>query len=162
MEHNPNLYLYLLCRTDMPSMGHGKTVAQAAHAANQFAEEHIIKPLLNEVLPNDTVMDWRTQADGFGTTITLDVSSRTDMEAVVEAANELRFRAGIVIDPTYPYVVDREMFALIPKDVHTDDPVFLGDGTVLCFRNEATTAYVFGDKRDLEVLLKRFRLLPND
>jgi hypothetical protein len=159
---NPNLYLYLLVRTDMPSMKFGKGVAQGAHAANQFTDENIIEPLLAGKPVSADVAEWRTHAKGFGTTITLDVASLRDMEAVVGAANELGFEANLTVDPTYPYVVEREVFNLISPDAHTQEPVFLPTGQVVCFRNEVTTAYVFGDKTKLEVLLKRFRLLNND
>lgn len=163
---NPNLYLYLLVRTDMPSMKFGKGVAQGAHAANQFTDEHIIEPLLTKKKPNAQAMEWRTHAKGFGTTITLDVNGLKDMAAVVDAANELGFLAGLVEDPTYPYIVDSEVFPFITSETHTQDPIFLPTngpgGQVLCFRKELTTAYVFGDKTKLEVLLKRFRLLNND
>lgn len=39
----PN-YLYLLVRTDMESLGRGKSVAQGAHAANAFTWDTIIAP----------------------------------------------------------------------------------------------------------------------
>jgi hypothetical protein len=159
---NPNLYLYLLVRTDMPSMKFGKGVAQGAHAANQFTDEHIIQPLMDGKDVHRDVAEWRTHAKGFGTTITLDVASLKDMEAVVEAANDLGFRAGLTTDPTYPYIVDKEIFPLIPEHIHKQEPVFLPGVGYLCFREEITTAYVFGDKTKLEVLLKRFRLLNND
>lgn len=143
-------------------MRFGKGVAQGAHAANQFTDEHIIRPLLDNKQPADDVMEWRQHANGFGTTITLDVPNLRDMGAVVDAANELGFRAGAVVDPSYPFIIDREIFDLLPEETHTEAPVFLPENKVVCFRREVTTAYVFGDKGPLEVLLKRFRLLPND
>ena len=66
------------------------------------------------------------------------------------------------VDPTYPYLVSKEIFGLLPESVHADKPIFLADGTVLCFRDEVTTGFIFGEKPKLEVLLKRFRLLNND
>lgn len=159
---NPDLYLYLLVRTDMPSMKFGKGVAQGAHAANQFTDEHIIRPLLTGDTPNAEVMDWRTHANGFGTTITLDVSSLKDLSGVIDAANNLGFLANTTVDPSYPYLVDQEVFPLIHSTVHSETPISLPNGQVLCFREEITTGYVFGEKPKLEVLLKRFKLLDND
>jgi peptidyl-tRNA hydrolase len=157
-----NLVCYILVRVDIPSMRFGKGCAQAAHAANQFTDEHIIRPLLEGDRVDEAVMEWRTHANGFGTTITLETGSLRDMEAAVGAAEMLGFKAGLTVDPTYPYIVDREIFALIPPEVHIEPPVPLPDGTFVCFRVETTTGYIFGDKTKLEVLLKRFRLLNND
>lgn len=154
------LYLYLLVRTDMPSMKYGKGVAQGAHAANLFTDREIIKRLVAGKKPNEAAMAWRAEGSGFGTTITLDVD-KVKMNAVVEAADALGFAAGISTDPTYPYIVDKEIFPLIREDVHTDKPVFLRD-TVVCFRAEQPCAYVFGKKDELAILLRQFNLLSND
>ncbi len=159
---NPTLYLYILVRSDMESMKLGKAVAQGAHAANQFTDEHIIQPLMKGEQPRADVMEWRTHANGFGTTISLDVASKADLEGVIAAADALGFPANTTVDPSYPYLVSREVFGLIPEALHTEKPVPLPSGDYVCFRHEVTTAYVFGEKSKLEVLLKRFRLLNND
>jgi hypothetical protein len=157
MENN---YLYILVRTDLPSMRYGKGVAQGAHAANLFTDEHVIQPLLKLKQVNKDVMAWRESADGFGTTISLDIDGPT-MDLVVDAARKLKFPAGIVVDPSYPYIVDAEVAKLIPESVHTIPPVYLPNDTVVLHRREATTAYIFGDKDELSVLLRRFKLLDN-
>jgi peptidyl-tRNA hydrolase len=159
---NPELYLYVLVRTDLSSMKMGKGCAQGAHAANQFTDEHIIRPLLAGEKPSEGVMTWRQEADGFGTTITLDIASLSDMQAVVSAAQKLGFKANVTVDPEYPYIVDSEIYPLIAPETHTAPAAFIGDGKFVCFRRETTTAYVFGEKEKLAVLLKRFKLLSND
>ena len=60
--------LYLLVRNDLISMNIGKAIAQAAHAANQFAFKHGV---------NEHVKRWQSEGDGFGTTITLSVDNTT-------------------------------------------------------------------------------------
>ena len=153
--------LYILMRTDMPSMGMGKSVAQGAHAANQFTEEHVIQPLLKDKKVDDLVTTWRTATpDGFGTTISLGVTGE-QMRAVIDVAHKLGLAAEITVDPTFPYLVDKEIFPLIGQEVHTEKPVFLKD-QVVCFRREESCAYVFGLKSELKILLGQFGLLNND
>ena len=41
-------------------------------------------------------------------------------------------------------------------------PVYGPKGFKVCFREEVTTAYVFGDKDPLKILLGQFGLVPND
>lgn len=153
------LTLYLLVRQDMPSQKFGKGSAQAAHAANQFTDEHIIRPLLNGEAADDDVMEWRQEANGFGTTITLGCNFN-EMNAVVAAATRLGFKANTTIDPEYPYIVDNEIYPLIAEEVHTSPAIPIEDKMV-CFRKETTTAYVFGEKDDLTLLMRRFKLLDN-
>lgn len=142
-------------------MGLGKSVAQGAHAANQFTEEHVIQPLMKGKDVDPLVTTWRTATpDGFGTTISLGVTG-DQMRAVVEAAQKLKFAAEITVDPTFPYMVDKEIFPLIDESVHTEKPVFLKDHMV-CFRREESCAYVFGLKSELKVLLGQFNLLNNE
>lgn len=154
-------YLYILMRTDLPSMGLGKSVAQGAHAANQFTEEHVIHPLMHGRKVDDLVTAWRTATpDGFGTTISLGVTG-DQMRDVVAAAQKLKYASEITVDPTFPYLVDKEIFPLISESVHTEKPVFLKD-QVVCFRREESCAYVFGLKSELKILLGQFGLLNND
>jgi peptidyl-tRNA hydrolase len=167
MTENPmtlvkeDAYLYIMMRTDLPSMGLGKSVAQGAHAANQFTEEHVIQPLLKGKEVDSLVTAWRTATpDGFGTTISLGVAG-DQMRSVVHAAQKLKFMAAITVDPTFPYLVDKEIFPLIGPDIHTEKPVFLKDA-VVCFRREESCAYVFGLKSQLQILLGQFNLLNND
>lgn len=154
-------YLYILMRTDLPSMGLGKSVAQGAHAANQFTEEHVIQPLMKGKEVDALVTAWRTATpDGFGTTISLGVTG-DQMRAVIDVAHKLGLAAETTVDPTFPYLVDKEIFPLIGADVHTEKPVFLRD-QVVCFRREESCAYVFGLKSELSILLGQFNLLNND
>jgi peptidyl-tRNA hydrolase len=156
-----NLYLYVLVRTDLPSLGKGKACAHAAHAANLFSYNSFIQPLRKGKDVDPTVEAWHEAAKGFGTTIALDVKDGDTMRAVVDAARGLHFHADVVTDPTYPYEVDYEIYPLIDPAVHTLPAINTRAGKV-CFRKEDSCAYVFGNKADLTVLLARFGLLAND
>ena len=136
-----DMYLYILVRTDMDSMGRGKGTAQACHAANQFTDEHLIQPLLNGTKPDIQVLWWRSQAKGFGTTISLAVKDLSEMQKYVELAVLMGAKADITVDPEYP-LVDGDAFHIIP--------------------NVPTTAYIFGDKNILKPVLENLTLLPND
>ncbi len=135
----PN-YLYLLVRTDMESLGRGKSVAQGAHAANAFTWDTIIAPSIKNTTIDPAALEWSREADGFGTTIAFGATLR-EIEETVTLAKALGFKARVVADPEYP-LVDGKTLHLIPDVV--------------------TGAYVFGEKAALEIILRDFALLKND
>ena len=101
-----DLRLYILMRTDLVSMNPGKAVAQGAHAANQFVEEH---------QTNDFYKRWAASTPGgFGTTITLGVDAK-QMYTAVHVARALNLLSGVVHDPTYP-LIDGDVLHLLPLD----------------------------------------------
>ena len=88
--------LYILMRSDMLSLNPGKAMAQAAHAANQFAS-------VARTIKEDGFQDWENQTDAaFGTTIVLDAGGEEELFTAVEAAQDAGYLADIVLDPTYP------------------------------------------------------------
>jgi len=160
-----DLYAYCLVRTDLSSLGAGKAIAHAMHAGNQMTWREVVEPLQRGDAPNPDVEAWHLMARGFGTTIALGDKNQLDLktvQAVVEAAKKLGFVADVVVDPTYPFLVEYELVTLMDNSKFTMAPVPGPPGYMVCFRKEITTAYVFGDKAELEVLLRRFGLYPND
>lgn len=121
--------LYILMRSDLESLNPGKAVAQGAHAANQFVHYVDVSDPLYGQWANST-------PDGFGTTITLDVTGDI-LPMVVEFAKQAGFYAGVTHDPSYP----------------------LRDGAVLHLLPLDTCGYIFGDKENLKPLLMQFELL---
>lgn len=161
MPEKHDFTLYILVRIDMPSMKYGKGSAQACHASNTFTNSEVIRPLLAGETPGQDVTRWRkSTTQGFGTTVCLSVEY-SQMVAIVDVADKLGYPAGIVVDPEYPYLIDKELYPLIAVDKHTDKALPRGDKMV-CFRREETCAYVFGSKAKIEILLKQFKLLDND
>lgn len=158
----PDWILYVLVRTDMESMKYGKGSAQTGHACNCFTDDHIIQPLLDGRTPEQDAMQWRAQAGRFGTTLTLDVPSLNTMKAVVDAAKTLGIKADPCVDPTYPYLVPNEIVSRLDPLQHTMAPRPAGRTHTVCFTEETTTAYVFGTKAAVDVILGRFNLLSND
>lgn len=134
-------YLYALVRTDMDSLGRGKSIAQAMHAANAFTWDTIIAPAIQNGSMDATALEWCREANGFGTTIALNGGTLKKIEEAITIAKALGFKARLVADPEYP-LLDGKTLHLLPDVV--------------------TCAYVFGDKAALEIVLRDFALMPND
>ncbi len=153
--------LYVFVNTDLESMNPGKAQAHSGHASNAFVEKNVVKPALSSKPVEQLVLDWRNGTpQGFGTQINLKVPAR-EFQYLVDIASKMGFPSELVYDPTYPYMVSREMFSLIPEATHTAPPLFKGD-TVVCFRKEMTAAYVFGDKNNglLNAIVGSYPLHP--
>jgi len=120
-------------------------MAHAAHAANLFTHSTKFASTHQEIGFNKAEYDqWVRSANGFGTTISLSVSM-SEMKLVIAQASSGGFLAQPVVDPTYPYSIHREYDNLIshPED-HPPSPI--GDGMMMCIREETTCGFVFGDK----------------
>lgn len=159
------LVAYVLVRTDLPSLGAGKAIAHAMHAGNQMTWELVVEPLQRGAEPNADVLAWHKQAAGFGTTMALGKGREIPlsvMREIVDAVNYMGGWAACVTDPTYPYLVDNEVVRFMNEAIHTLPPVSGPPGQTVCFREEITTAYVFGDKNALRLVMSQFGLYPND
>lgn len=131
-----DLRLYILVRTDLPSLCKGKLGAQTSHASNAFIFQH-------PAAENPEVKAWQEQTDqGFGTVITL-AATIDDINTIIrdQPAHALW---NTVVDPTYPFEVDEEIFHLLPTDVHTATPKQMKNGNWACAREEVTCMYYFG------------------
>jgi len=153
--------LYVLVPNDMVTMNNGKAEAHSGHASSAFHDKMIATPFEKGKKPTELVMEWRKATkQGFGTQINLDANFK-QMETAVKVAKMMGFVAELVTDPTYPYEVDAEIAELIPEELDTLPRIFKGS-KVIMFREEVTTAFIFGDKNDpmLEAVMGRFRLKP--
>jgi hypothetical protein len=150
--------LYILERTDLKSMNNGKGSAQSSHAS--LAAAHDIGSGINGGL-HQSWNDWKSQTgQGFGTTIVLaaTIENIRNLGASLRSVSmEIAF--GEVIDPTYPFFVEDEIFLLLDESIHTADPVNTGKGYACC-RKEVTCAYFFGVKEDIEMYVEHLNLLP--
>lgn len=159
-----NPYCYLLVRTDMPSLGRGKALAHAHHAGSHLTWHLAVEPLLaGQAIPDD-VKQWHTSGGGFGVCSAIGSAGQlplSTIEAVLAAAKQLGSHSGLVVDDTYPHLVDTETFELLDKTRFTADPKPIRDGYIF-FRKEPTAGWILGDKDTLEVILRRFDLVPND
>jgi len=142
-----NYILYILMRNDLPSMNAGKAMAQASHASNAFVKKYG---------QNKHVKEWSNEtAQGFGTVIVLSANKKQ-----IDSAVHNSEVADVVVDPTYPYIVNSEIAELIDKSNHAVEPIVKSDGTVVLHRREITCAYVFGTKDQLKSVIGHLPLHP--
>ena len=170
--------LYILMRsahTDLASMNAGKAMAQASHASNAFVygelkrwADHPIKTgwekfkmfLGLKKFVDDDFLKWVNETpQGFGTVLVLTVNE-SQMLFTVGAAERYDMIAGIVHDPTYPILVDRELGEYLRAT--KPDGLVVGDGDRYVTIPMDTCAYVFADKNDpiTGMLLGGYKLHP--
>jgi hypothetical protein len=151
---NEEYILYILMRTDLPSMNPGKAMAQASHASNMFV--HDINNIDVKTLPGEAeylygqAKLWRYQTSrGFGTVLVLGCEYR-DIENLISLGANLNssYFFGAVVDPSYPYIVDTEVANLIEDRRHTLIPQTVSESKSVCFREEVTCAYAFSEKNN--------------
>lgn len=117
-----SLYLYVVARQDLDSMGRGRAASQIAHSANQMVYEHFIKDTATEI-SRKYVSDWMSQTPyGFGTQITKKVNTLEDFENLLNTMSSQNFGDipavfGVTIDPEY-FVSDGEAGHMV-KNVPT-------------------------------------------
>lgn len=135
-------YLYILMRTDLPSMNPGKAMAQASHASNAF----VGKIRDNKLTSNKEFETWQKETpQHFGTAIVLGVTG-IQLEKTIGSAKLKGFIADNIIDPEYHYKVNGEIAKLLnPSEAH----IFEGNKEYNLFRREVTCGYIFGDKEDI-------------
>ena len=122
-------------------------MAQVHHAGIQMMHKFSTHPMVIAY-----IMDGAKQgADGFNTTIVLG-ATYDQIRAAQPEANMLSqldyLLCGSVIDPSYPFVVDKEIADLIPKTETTKIVGELDNGKVLMVRPEFTVAWLLGDRNN--------------
>jgi len=163
-EQDDPVVCYLLMRTDLPSMGRGKSQAHAMHAGNHLTRRLCVAPLTSGEEIDERVTEWHDQGPDFGTTRSVGGGDGIDLDtlqAVTEAARRCGHLSGLVVDVSYPYQVDDEIPSLLDPQRHTLPPRRGRHGWT-CFRKETTAGWVLGRKSELVVVMGRFGLTPND
>ena len=151
--------LYVFVRTELPSMTPGKAQAHSGHAASLFARDcQDPGGLWTADHTRRLYAEWEGDR-GFGTQINLQ-ATWDEIEELITDDNGAML-ANIVIDPTYPYMVDLEMLDLIDPMLHTIPPI-IKENHAICFRKESTAAYIFCEENNtpLKDLLSKYPLHP--
>jgi len=147
---NENLYLYILMRTDLPSMGAGRAAAQASHAANAFIYKYGDRA---------DVKEWQKQTpQGFGTAIVLGTTldQITDLHKI---AFHDKYPTEFITDPDYVISIPAEILPIIEEGSrHRLEQSPIDPNKYLYHRREVTCAYIFGDKEKLAPLLSHLPL----
>ena len=156
----PAPVLAVWVNTLLPSMTPGKAQAHSGHAASQFA---VLAMGLDTESDDRKLFDLWEDGRGFGTQTNLLLNKDSDIDDLAVFGDDRNYLWGIVEDPTYPYLVDEEVVGLIDEDVHTLPPKYSEKfGKYICFRNQITAFWLFGDNNDpiFNNQLKRFDLHP--
>lgn len=150
-----DLVVYLLMRKDLPSMNPGKAMAQAMHAGHQLLQ-HIAARKTDVIHDINEYFGRPFEADRwFGTVITLMATNRQIQDAI-NIAKEAKYTADLVIDPSYPFLVDAEIVPLllstevkgVVEFMNGQNPPLYGDSKVLLTRPELTCGWMLGDRND--------------
>ncbi len=164
--------LYIIMRNDLNSLGSGKACAQAAHATTDLAE--IIHIYHNNDIITKAYDEWVNQARiggndcYFGTTIVLsaNIEQINDIFNILpkyntdtESADIKHYAASKIVDPTYPFVMDLEIFNTVVDKTKIVDYVIKGD-KVFATRSETTCFYIFGRKGDIQNYVSKLELMP--
>ena len=143
MDAKPDLAVYVLARTDLPSMNPGKLAAQVHHAGVQMMALMPAGPLTKAYVADGIEQG----ADHFNTTIVL--GATLDDIKRIERQWDHTWRWGVVVDPSYPFLVESlEIADLIPQTDTTKIVKVLDNGRVLMTRSELTVAWALGDRND--------------
>jgi len=142
------LVVYVLLRTDLPSMNPGKAAAQVHHAGVQMMAKHGKRQLVQDYIKDGI----QQGAVYFNTTLVLgatldDIIQRGQM---ADATGEDVVVFNTVVDPSYPFFVENtEIAGLIPQTDTTKVVKHLTNGKVLMVREEVTCAWFVGDRNDV-------------
>jgi hypothetical protein len=133
-KNSPEYKLYILMRSDLPSLNAGKAMAQAAHAANSLTAEWGA---------DDAVKEYSNRKHQFGTCIVLGVDKSTLVSRLKKAQSlDWAIPWGPVWDETYPFNTNTEIAALIPKSRLTAPSILKEENRVVLFRRELTCGYM--------------------
>lgn len=134
-----NYVLYILMNCDLSSMCYGKAIAQGSHASALFLTE------ASEKCERER-MEWIDEGDGFGTTIVLK-SNEQELKNLVYHFKDSFLDCGLVLDKTYPFIVDQEIKDLLDSSkINEDETIVLDDRRVLATREAITCGYFFVEK----------------
>ena len=147
-EKTRDMVVYVLLRTDLPSMNVGKAAAQVHHAGVQMVAKRRKSKMVDQYLQDG----YDQGADHFNTTLVLGATAGdiTQREQLARDSGEGVVMFNTVTDPSYPFFVENvEIANLIPQDEGTKIIKVLDNGKVLMVRPEVTCAWFVGDRNDV-------------
>jgi peptidyl-tRNA hydrolase len=134
-----DLAVYVLARTDLPSLNSGKLAAQVHHAGVQMMGKYNKRQLVQDYIKYGKTRG----AVYFNTTIVL-AASINDIIQRLHSANEMAKSMIVfnsITDPSYPFFVENmEIASLIQPNAKTQIIKTMNDGRVLMTREELTCA----------------------
>lgn len=145
---------YVLVRNDLPSLNAGKAAAHTHHAGVQM----VAKYFNNEMVKEYISVGIQQGADHFNTTIILSADLK-QIDTAVNIAKKIGLVADLVVDPSYPFLIDKEITSFVSNDVIITSSIM--NGQVLALRNEITCGYILGYADDpcFRSLIANFNLM---
>lgn len=156
MTNKQQLTVYVLSRTDMPSLNAGKAMSQSHHAGVQMIAKFAKSKLVRDYVSTGTAEG----ADHFNTTVVLG-ANLAQINLICKLASKLdNIEYGTVIDPSYPFYVDNDELANLMQGVQYIG--LLNNGKILLTRKELTCAWFLGDRNreDFKSLFAELSLHP--
>lgn len=138
----PDLTVYVLVRTDLPSLNSGKGMAQVHHSGVQMMAKHNLHMLVQQYIQTGVAQG----ADHFNTTIVKGARLDQITSILDQAAGHLKSEIVFdhIVDPEYPFLVqNHEVADLIPETV-AQAVKQIPNGNILMVRRELTCAWFLG------------------
>lgn len=132
-----------MIRNDLLSLTPGKAAAQVHHAGVQMMAKHAMHPLVRQYIDDGVTQG----ADQFNTTLTVSANLR-QIETAIGRAKNMDVLCDILIDPTYPFLVDPEVSNLLEANPLVKRVGPTSNGQDLFLRSELTCAWMLGDRMD--------------
>ena len=142
-ENTQNLCVYVLVRTDIPSMTAGKVAAQVHHAGVQMQSKYATNPVVKQYI----AVGQADGADHFATTIVLAATVQDIEVAMARVKNIEHCVYDIIIDPSYPFLVDPELTTFLTNNTELTYIHSVGDRDLFT-RHELTVAWALGDRNN--------------
>lgn len=144
---NRDLAVYVLARTDLPSLNSGKLAAQVHHAGVQMMGKYSRRQLVQDYIKAGKEQG----AVYFNTTIVLGAAKADILQCLQTASHidESTIVFNSITDPSYPFFIENmEVASLILPNAQTEIVKTMDDGRVLMTREELTCAWFLGDRND--------------
>lgn len=160
MDAKPDLAVYVLARTDLPSMNPGKLAAQVQHSGVQMMSKFADHPMVKQYIADGLAQG----ADHFNTTIVLGATMAQLRGVRSTYGWDYVFPVkGSIVDPSYPFFVENQEIAdLVSANGQSTIIKTIDDGRVLMTRQETTCIWCLVDRNMPEVseLLGHLKLYP--
>ena len=160
--------LYIIMRNDLPSMNHGKAMAQASHASSMLVNMLTINDTDKET--QEAIERWIKEGEGFGTTIVMETNHILNIEqALLELEKRnLSMCSAFVNDKTYPFLLQKELWRLLHPKVQTELQIHIDEdakmdcyGMIKATRPETTCGWAFiknGHDEEVNELFKQYEI----
>ena len=142
--------LYIIMRNDLPSMNHGKALAQASHASSMLVNMLTINDTDKET--REAIERWIDEGKGFGTTIVMESCHLRNIRHCIDVLDRqgFSFIHGFVKDETYPFLLQKELGRLLHPNIQTELQIHIDEdakmdsyGMIKATRPETTCGWIF-------------------